>query len=58
MFFRSHEPVSMSGSTPTWANQITGANSHCAGQSDGCSSRNAVVAGATALPAAVAQFRR
>jgi len=39
-------------------NQITGANSRCAGQSDGCWSHNAVVAGASAMPAAVAQFWR
>jgi hypothetical protein len=40
------------------ANQITGANSRCAGQWDVCSSPNAVVADASALPAAVAQFYR
>jgi len=39
-------------------NQITGANSRCAGQLDGCWSYNAVVAGAGTLPAAVAQFYR
>ena len=39
-------------------NQITGADSRCAGQLDGCWSHNAVVAAASALPAAVAQFYR
>jgi hypothetical protein len=39
-------------------NQITGANSRCAGQSDGCWSYDVVVADASALPAAVAQFHR
>jgi len=34
------------------------ANSRCAGQLDGCWNHNAVVAGASALPAAVAQFYR
>jgi hypothetical protein len=39
-------------------NQITGANSRHAGQSDGSWSYNAVVSGASTLPAAVAQFYR
>jgi hypothetical protein len=39
-------------------NQITGANSRCAGLLDGCWNHNAMVAGASALPAAVAQFYR
>jgi len=38
------------------ANQITGASSRRAGQSDGFCSHNAVVARAGALPPAVAQF--
>jgi hypothetical protein len=39
-------------------NQITGANSRRAIQFDGYRSHNTVVAGASALPAAVAQFHR
>jgi hypothetical protein len=42
----------------TRPNQITGANSRCAGQLAGYWSYNAVVASASALPAAVAQFCR
>jgi pyruvate carboxylase len=37
---------------------ITRANSRCAGQLDGCGHHNAVIADASALPAAVAQFYR
>ena len=44
--------------TATPNNQITGANSRCARQLDGCWTPNAVVAGANALPAALAQFHR
>jgi len=39
-------------------NQITGANSRRAVQSDGYQSHDAVIVGASALPAAVAQFHR
>jgi len=45
-------------SVETPANQITGANSRPEFRFDGCESHNAMVAGASALPAAVAQFAR
>jgi hypothetical protein len=41
-----------------WPNQITGANSRCAGQLESAWDHDAVVAGASVAPAAVAQFWR
>jgi len=43
---------------PTPLNQITGANSRAASWFDCCESHHAVVAGASALQAAMAQFAR
>jgi hypothetical protein len=52
------QPDVVSASRKELSNQITGANSRRAIQFDMIESHNTVVAGASALPAAVAQFDR